>query len=325
MQLVRTTENLALRNTACAIGMFDGIHAGHRLVLENAIREARSRGLQSVVFSFANHPQALLAKTPTALLTTLQDRLTAFEAMGFDTAVILDFDETLRDMTATAFVHHLLVDHLGVKHVTVGYDHRFGKDRTGDTALLSQLGKQYGFETTVIDPVRVTDLDSISGQIVSSTLIRKLISHGNLMEANHLLGHPYGLTGTVVSGFQRGRTLGFPTANLAVPADRLIPGVGAYVVTARIGGTSQPEQPAVCNIGFAPTFEDAEPVKRVEVHLLDYAGDSFYNETLTVRFLKRLRPELSFTTVETLVRQIETDCRQARQLFAHPSHSQTQS
>ncbi len=301
MQVHRSASTINLPASACAIGMFDGIHIGHVMVLENALREARILGVPSVVVSFANHPQSLISRTPTQLLSTLEDRLAAFERMGFDYALILDFDEWLKGLSAEDFIQIILMERLGVKSVTVGYDHRFGKNRTGDGDLLKLTGQQQGFEVQIIDPVRTAD----GGQIVSSTLIRKLLTYGDIEQANQLLGHTYRLSGTVEQGLQRGRQLGFPTANLKIPASQVVPANGTYGGTAVLN--NQPYI-AVCNIGLSPTFND-QAQKRVEVHLLGYSGPDFYGEALQFTFLHRIRDEIQFPTADALIAQIQKDCQ----------------
>jgi riboflavin kinase/FMN adenylyltransferase len=278
--------------------MFDGVHVGHQMVLENALKESRLFNVQSVVFSFADHPQFLISKTPTQLLSTLEERLEQFERLGFDHALILDFDESLKNLSALDFVQEILINTLGIKSVTVGYDHRFGAGRKGDGAFLTQCGDQFGFDAQIIDPVRVGD------QIVSSTVIRKLINYGDVAQATQLLGRPYFISGVVEQGVQRGRTLGFPTANLTLDSHRLIPATGTYGGEAILDGK---KYPAVCNIGLSPTFGD-QLQRRVEVHLLGYPGNPFYGDKLTFCFHRKLRDERKFSSVEALVSQIQKDC-----------------
>jgi riboflavin kinase/FMN adenylyltransferase len=298
VKLYRSLESLQIDASACAIGMFDGVHVGHRMVLENALREARLWNVPSVVFSFANHPQSITSQTPTQLLSSLEERLAAFEAMGFDAALIPDFTPELKSLTALDFVQQILVQRMGSKSVTVGYDHRFGQGRQGDGAFLTQCGQTFGFDSQIIDPVRVDD------QIVSSTVIRKLLSFGDLVQANKLLGHSYRCTGVVEKGLQRGRELGFPTANLATEPHRLIPAIGTYGGSAWLQGK---KYPAVCNVGLCPTFGD-QTQKRVEVHLLNYQGAAFYGESLQFEFRRKLRDEVQFPSVEALIAQIRKDC-----------------
>jgi riboflavin kinase / FMN adenylyltransferase len=298
VEVCRSLNTIQLPASACAIGMFDGAHVGHQMIFENALREAKLLKVPSVVFSFANHPQFLTSQTPTHLLSSLEERLQAFEAAGFDYALIPDFNESLKGLSALDFVKQILLNCLSVRSVTVGYDHRFGAGRQGDGHFLTQCGQEYGFDAQIIDPVRVGD------QIVSSTLIRKLLNYGDLTQANGLLGRPYGLSGVVEQGLQRGRLLGFPTANLSVDVHRLVPATGTYGGTALLKGKAYP---AVCNVGLSPTFGDQDQ-KRVEVHLLDYTGSAFYGEVLAFQFSQRLRDEQKFSSVEALVTQIRQDC-----------------
>jgi len=286
--------------TVCALGMFDGVHTGHQVVCESAVRQGKLLGCPALVFSFTNHPQSVLSQTPTLLLSSLEDRLAQFEALGFDYAVMIDFDASLKNRSAQNFVEDILVDHFHAQHVSVGYDYRFGNDRQGNGLYLQQSGERLGFTVQIIDPVKVHD------QIVSSTLIRKLLTHGVIEEANPLLGRLYPLTGTVIQGVQRGQQLGFPTANLAIDTHRVIPATGTYGGVARLNGVTYK---AVCNIGLSPTFGDVTE-KRVEVHLIGYNGPSFYGDVLTFCFAEKIRDEQQFSSVEALIRQIAADCRQ---------------
>jgi riboflavin kinase / FMN adenylyltransferase len=184
MKIFRALDTVDIGPSACAIGMFDGVHLGHHMVLEQAIRASHIDGLESVVFTFANHPQSIVSQTPTPLLSTLEERIDAFDRFGFDAALILDFTPDLKDLSADAFVQTILLDTLHVKAVSVGYDHRFGQGRKGDGAFLQTQGALHGFKVDIIEPVRV------GNQIVSSTLIRKLLSYGDLTRANIRIGLP---------------------------------------------------------------------------------------------------------------------------------------
>jgi riboflavin kinase/FMN adenylyltransferase len=326
MQIHCHLQDCYLAASACAIGLFDGVHIGHVMVLENALREARIRQLPSLVVSFADHPQLLTSQTPTPLLSTLEERLARFAAMGFDHALVPPFDEELMAMSASDFVNSILCQQLNVYSVTVGYDHRFGRNRLGDGVLLKKAGQEHGFDVQIIEPVRVLDerflekppLQETKGTIVSSTLIRKLLSYGELTLANQLLGYEYNLSGIVVPGVQRGRLLGFPTANLSPKPRRLAPANGTYSGFATLGNGETYR--AVCNIGLSPTFGD-QAQKRVEVHLLQYEGPDFYGEPLQFRFEQKLRDERKFDSKEALITQIENDCQHALLSQAHPINS----
>lgn len=305
MKIIRTLGNLEIRASGCAMGMFDGIHLGHRMVLEQAIRVGKIKQLQTAVFTFANHPQSVISQTPTPLLSTMEERLEIFRSFGFEYALVLDFTPELKEMSPEAFVKTILQKTLKVQSLSVGYDHRFGKDRRGDGAFLKAQGDENGFEVNIIEPVKVGQ------QIVSSTLIRKLLSYGDLQKANQLLGRPYHITGEVIPGEGRGKSLGFPTANLQIGPERLLPAQGVYVGLAQINGKER--HPAVCNIGVAPTFGD-QPVPRVEVHILEHE-EALYGKKVSFHFLEMLRTEKAFASVDELIRQINEDCRQAQESF----------
>jgi riboflavin kinase / FMN adenylyltransferase len=317
MQTFYTLEGLSLTASACALGMFDGIHVGHQMVLETALKEARVKNIPGVVVSFTNHPQVLISQTPTLLLSSTRERLKMFEEMGFDIVVLLEFNAWLKNLSAETFVSQILLWHLGVKSVTVGYDYRFGNNRSGDGLVLSKSGQAFGFTVQIIEPVRVLTTPGRKGygQIVSSTLIRKLLSYGDVALAAQLLGMAYQLPGTVVHGLARGRKIGFPTANLAVAEGRLIPQSATYGGKAQLNGVWYP---AVCNIGTCPTFSDDNPHQRVEVHLLNYQGDLFYDVALTMQFLYKIRDEQKFDSVAALKNQITLDCQYTLEQLALP-------
>lgn len=315
MHVYHTLDSIKLSPSACALGMFDGVHLGHRMVLENALREARKYSLQSVVFSFTNHPQHVLATTPLPLLSTLEERLDTFEKMHFDAAVLVPFDNTLMQLPPETFIDAILHQALQAKSVTVGYDFRFGRNRAGNGALLHTMGKAMGhkgFETHVIEPVRCQQ------QIISSTVIRSLLSYGDIPQANTLLGYKYFLEGTVIHGDQRGQQLGFPTANLHIEhPHRLIPAQGTYCGWATV---QERVYPAVCNLGINPTFHSETTCRplRFEVHLLHYTGAAFYNDSLKFEFAEKLRDERKFDSLDALIAQIQQDCDTAEEILNNP-------
>ena len=310
MHTCRTLDELAQFNwgnqpfSACAIGMFDGIHAGHQVVLQHALRRARINNLTPAVFTFANHPQSLLNETPTPLLSSLEERLAIFERLGFELALVLDFTPDLKNLSAHDFVRQILLDGLHVKSVSVGYDHRFGKGRQGDGEFLTDEGQAHGFDVAIIEPV------TLDNQIISSTLIRKLLTYGELDKANALLGRPYTLSGKVIHGHHRGQRIGFPTANVQLDPDRLVPALGVYAGWAQ-WGLEQEVIPMVCNIGLSPTFGDIlQP--QLEVHVLDRTLE-LYDKPLRVFFTHRIRKEQRFDSIDALTAQIKTDCQTARE------------
>jgi riboflavin kinase / FMN adenylyltransferase len=285
-------------SSCLALGMFDGVHLGHQKVILDAIKKAESMDALSAIVTFADHPQCVTAKTPTKLITTLEDRLNLFEDLGVQAVVVLKFTEELSRMAAVDYLKNVLVEALHPHYISIGYDHRFGAQKKGNIDLLQKYSEQYNYEVTVIPPV------SIDGQVVSSSVIRKFISIGDIPQASKLLGRPFSIRGKVIKGEQRGRVLGFPTANLTIPDEIVSPASGVYSGMVEINDKSYF---SVVNVGKRPTFGDIEE-DLIEVHILNFDGD-LYGQEIQVLFLKRLRDEKKFRSVEELKEQIRLDCQ----------------
>ena len=287
-----------------ALGNFDGVHRGHRKILDRVRRVASERGATSVVMTFDPHPPRVVRpdKAPPLLMTTAQ-RLEAIAELGVQGAAIVCFTREMSQWDPETFVRTVLVDWLRVADVWVGANFLFGHDRAGNFSLLRTLGARYGFKAEKIDPVRYKDF------VVSSTRIRRLIGEGRVDEAGALLGHQYFVDGTVIEGDRRGRTMGFPTANLRSEND-LIPPHGVYATTATIDGVVFP---SVTNIGVRPTV-DSSGRTSIETHIFDFDRD-LYGGTVRVGFVLRLRDERAFESLEALRAQIGADCDRARVLF----------
>ena len=287
-----------------ALGNFDGVHRGHRKILDRVQRVASERGATSVVMTFDPHPPRVVRpdKAPPLLMTKAQ-KLEAIAAAGVQGAAIVRFTPDLSRWDPETFVRAVLVDWLHVGEVWVGANFLFGHDRAGNFSLLRALGGRYGFRAEKIDPVRYKDF------VVSSTRIRRLVGEGRVDEAGALLGHQYGLDGTVVVGDQRGRTIGFPTANLCTD-NELLPPHGVYATTTRIG---ELVYPSVTNIGTRPTV-DSSGRATIETHIFNLNRD-LYGASIRVVFVQRLRDERAFESLELLRAQIDADCQRARVLF----------
>jgi riboflavin kinase/FMN adenylyltransferase len=287
-----------------ALGNFDGLHRGHTKIIERVCRVASERGATAVVMTFDPHPPRVVRpdKAPPLIMTKAQ-RLDALEQAGIDGVAVVRFTQELSRWDPETFVRTVLVEWLHVSEVWVGANFLFGHDRAGNFSMLRALGARYGFRTEKIDPVRYKDF------VVSSTRIRRLISEGRVDEAGALLGHPYTIEGEVVLGDQRGRQIGFPTANLATP-NEVVPPNGVYATTVRLDGVIYP---SVTNVGVRPTF-GGEPRVVIEAHLIDVARD-LYGQTLRLGFIQRLRDERRFEGVEQLTAQIGADVQKARLLF----------
>lgn len=279
-----------------AIGTFDGLHLGHQAILRAAQEWAGQSGCRTIALTFDRHPLEVVGSGEGPLLLTMPDkRFQLIHEYGMEAVLIARFDKSLASMEPSVFIREILVGKLAVHTVVVGYNFTFGDRAAGDVAMLQDAGKKYGFQVMAVAPVE------IEGTAVSSTRIRQLLQEGRVEEAVLLLGHSFSMPGSVVPGDGRGRVLGFPTANLDVPSNHVIPGDGVYTAWA----TSQTwRKPALVAIGMRPTFGGEH--RTVEVFLLDFQGD-LYGQSLEVAFLERLRGILKFPDAESLKRQIQID------------------
>jgi riboflavin kinase/FMN adenylyltransferase len=285
------------------VGTFDGVHLGHRHILRRVREIAAAKGLRPIVVTFRPHPLAVVNPSAAPMLLTPEDeQLEALRAEGPLDVVVLEFTSDLARHTAEEFVREILIDRFHVHELVIGYDHGLGRGRQGDAAALQKLGAQLGFGVEIVPAT----LDA-SGAPISSSSIRTSIAHGDLERAKAALGRPYSFSGTVVAGDQRGRALGYPTVNIALPSPRkLLPPDGVYAVRAR---TARGVFGGMMNLGGRPTFGDLE--RTLEVHLFDVSGD-WYGERLSVDFVRRLRDVVRFAGVEALVAQLGEDARNAR-------------
>jgi riboflavin kinase/FMN adenylyltransferase len=287
-----------------ALGNFDGVHRGHRKILERVRRVAGERGATPIVMTFDPHPPRVVRpdKAPPLLMTTTQ-RLEAIAASGVQGAAIVRFTREMSQWDPETFVRTVLVDWMRVGEVWVGANFLFGHDRAGNFSMLRTLGARYGFKAEKIDPVRYKDF------VVSSTRIRRLVGEGRVDEAGALLGHQYYIDGPVVHGDHRGSSIGFPTANLCTE-NELLPPHGVYATTTTIAGVVRP---SVTNIGVRPTV-DASGRATIETHLFDF-NENLYGVRLRIGFVQRLRDERAFDSLDGLREQISADCDRARVLF----------
>jgi riboflavin kinase/FMN adenylyltransferase len=291
--------------TTLTVGTFDGVHRGHWRLLE-IVRETADRlGQPALLVTFDPHPLAIVRpdRAP-PLLTTAAEKIEVLAESPIDYAAFLRFDRVLADYSPRRFVEEILIGRLHMRHLVIGYDHGFGKDRSGDAATLRAMGTELGFGVDVVAPVLGGD------RPISSTMIRKALESGDLTTATTGLGRPYSLRGTVVRGDGRGRKLGFATANIRPPdPHKLIPMPGIYAVRA-----SLPGRPAegVLHVGPRPTFPGAEPT--IELHVFDFDGD-LYGRDIAIAFVKRIRDIVRFDTVDALVAAMNVDCLAARATF----------
>lgn len=285
-----------------AIGVFDGVHAGHRAIVGRAVSYAAEVGASSVVVTFDPHPAAVVRPDLAPLLLgDVPQRLDLLESLGVDAVLVLPFDREMASWTAEEFVERLLVSRLHARRVVVGENFRFGNRALGDVALLQQMGAAFGFD---VDAVSLVGAEPDSGDAVSSTLIRSLVAEGSVAAAAAALGRLYGISGVVVRGDARGRELGFPTANLAVPAGIAVPADGVYA--GWLVRADRSRWPAAISVGTNPTFDGVE--RRVEAYALDVEFD-LYDEVITIEFAERLRGMEKFDSVDALVDQMTRDVR----------------
>ncbi|HAQ58970.1 MAG TPA: bifunctional riboflavin kinase/FAD synthetase [Microbacterium sp.] len=318
MMLFRTSEEVPddFGPSVVTIGKFDGVHEGHRAIIQKMLADSASRGARSVVVTFDRHPLALLdpARCPPSLAEPRQKAALLAET-GIDATLMLTFDEQLAAEEAADFVRRVLVDALQAREVLVGQDFRFGRGGAGDAALLRTLGERYGFTVGEIPDVR----DGESGRRVSSTWIRELLVDGDVAAASKLLGRPPSVRGEVVHGAQRGRELGYPTANLEDVTDGLVPADGVYAGWL-IDGLAESQtgirvrRPAAISVGDNPTFDDV-PRRQVEAYVLDETDLDLYGHIVEVQFVARLRGISAFDGIEALTVQMARDVERAREIL----------
>ncbi len=306
IEITDITTFIASEPTVVTIGTFDGLHLGHRKIIERVVQSARKEGFLATVFTFFPHPRMVVQHDESLrLIHTLEEKKRVFDSLGIDLLVVQPFNEVFAQLTAEEFVSTILVKHLKVKKVIIGYDHRFGCNRTANINDMRLFGEKYGF---AVEEISVQEVDAVS---VSSTKIREALNRGDVTTAEHYLGTPYSLTGTVVHGLKLGRTLGYPTANIEVTEKyKLIPKDGVYVVCSYIGGR---KVYGMMSIGKNPTIEGKGA--SIEVYFFDFDGD-LYGQELTIEFIQYLREEQRFDTIEHLKEQLQNDETAARKAIA---------
>ncbi len=308
MKIIKFNKSAKTKDIVLALGNFDGVHSGHRKLILEALKYARKKKLPCFAMTFDPHPQEVVCPgRGLCLLTTLPERIALMRDLGVDGVIIKEFSRKISKLPPEKFIYDFLVKNLKVKKVFIGYDFAFGHKRAGTISILKKLGGKYGFAINAVRPV------SAHGHIVKSSTVRDMLTRGDFAKAVKLLGHPYSITGKVVKGRGRGRELGFPTANLLIAADKLIPAHGVYLGKIRNPNIRKSEQgknysKCVVNIGSRPTF--AEERFAVEVHIPGFHG-SLKGKVVQVELYKRLRDEIHFSDIEQLKRQISRDLKKA--------------
>ena len=283
---------------AVTVGVFDGVHHGHRMILGRLV----AAPFPATVLTFDPHPAEVLSPgTNPRLITTVEERIELMRGVGVDSVGVLDLSE-IRHLEPEQFVTQVLVAKLGVRLIVVGSDFQFGRDRAGDSEFLRKAGESHGFDVDVVDLVE-------SGRVISSSRVRRLIEEGEVATAATLLGSRYRLSNVVVPGDQRGKALGFPTANLEPPARKVIPGNGIYAAFAHVGAETLA---AAVSVGVRPTFGGTKTL--IEAFILDFDRD-IYGSVLELEFVERLRPELEFESAEALIGAMNEDVVRVRQVL----------
>lgn len=292
-----TPITIGTKKTIITLGTFDGVHIGHKKILEKLTQNTEGGKYESLVLTFFPHPRMVLnGESEVKLLNTISEKIDLLDKLGIQNLVIHPFDETFSRMTAQEFVKTVLVDQFHIQKIIIGHDHRFGKDRTANIDDLITFGKQYNFE---VEQISVQEINEVS---ISSTKIRNALLEGKIALAKKYLGYDYFLTGTIFKGKQLGRTIGFPTANLKIEENyKLIPQKGAYIVKSTI---NQKTVYGMMNIGFNPTVSSNN--LSIEINYFDFDGD-LYDHKVTVSILEYLRPEQKFDSVTLLKEQLEKD------------------
>jgi riboflavin kinase/FMN adenylyltransferase len=289
-----------------AIGVFDGVHLGHQAVISTSAEHARAANGTPVVVTFDPHPEKVLRPHAAPhLLTATPHKIALIRELGVAHLLIIKFDKQFAATEPEDFVHELMERSKPLREICVGHEWSFGKNRRGDLKLLNEFGARFDFGVVGIPPV------TVNGELVSSTAIRQAVEAGDLAKAARMLGREYTILGSVVSGDNRGKKIGFPTANLSAHNEQFPPD-GVYFAQAKLDGVMYP---GVVNLGYRPTVETGKSERILEIHLFDFERD-IYGKDLEVRFIRYLRPEKKFESVEALAHQIDLDVKQARELSA---------
>ncbi len=307
MKIFHGTENAKIsRPTVLTLGVFDGLHLGHQRIMQTVVERARETKSVPTAITFDPHPRAVLFPENTPpLLQTLDQRLAAFEVLGIEQAIVIQFNKDFASQDAEDFLRQIIHDRLQAREVYLGKGFAFGKNRGGNIELLRQMSAELGFFADEVAEV------CLRGSRISSSKIRELLTAGQVNLARRMLGRPYGIEGQIIRGDQRGRTIGFPTANLK-PKNRVIPRYGVYATANLIGGVWRR---SITNVGVRPTF-DGDRELSIESYVFDFDGD-LYGDVLRVRFLHRIRDERKFGGIEELKVQIEKDTKHALDYFKH--------
>lgn len=303
MKVITQTAGYDGADCAITLGKFDGIHRGHQQLFQKVL-EAKNQNLKAAVFTFDCSPRQLFSAHPLTVLFTEQEKRNYLKQLGIDVYISYPFTKETAAMEAEQFIQEVLVNALHAKKIVVGTDYRFGRQRKGDAELLAAFAKEYGYELETVEKLKYED------EIISSTRIREAVSEGRMEEAAAMLGRPYSFSGTIIHGRSLGHTLGFPTINLQIPEEKVLPPYGVYCSETWIGGS---HYLGISNLGCKPTVQK-EAQYGIETHLFGCDGN-LYGKHATVQLLHHTRPELRFPSVEALKAQLASDIENAKRYF----------
>ena len=297
MKIIKNVQNYQGQNSlALSIGMFDGVHFGHQKIIDQLGEIAAQKNLESAILTFWPHPRTIFnPNDDLKLLNTIEEKTYFLQKHGIQNLFLQDFSEEFRNLTGEEFIRKILVEKLHVKHLIIGYDHTFGKNKSGDFNLLQELAPELGFEVQQIEAV------DFGGQHISSTQIRNALNAGNVKLANEMLGYNYSISGTVIHGKKIGRTIGYPTANISIDQLKLLPKKGAYIVDVFLG---ERKLKGMLSIGTNPTVFGNS--LSAEVYILDFDED-IYGKEISVNFREFLHDEIKFETIEKLIEKLDED------------------
>ncbi|MGD9931228.1 MAG: bifunctional riboflavin kinase/FAD synthetase [Mangrovibacterium sp.] len=310
MKVYHDLQDFQVKNPVLTIGSFDGVHLGHVKIIDRLKEIAQQNQGESVIFTFYPHPRLVLfpKEHNLRLLTTLQEKIRLFERAGIEHLIVYPFSKAFSELSYTEFVRQILVEKLNIKSLVVGYDHKFGKNREGGFEMLQELSEIYNFNLEKLDVLLMDDIN------ISSTKIRNALEQGDVLRANKFLGHPFTLHGTVVEGQKLGRKIQFPTANIeASDPNKIIPGYGVYAVFVHVDNQ---KFMGMLNIGTRPTVNKNADHRSIEVHILQYDGN-LYGHEIELEFIRKVREEQKFSSIEELKMQLELDKTNVMRLLEH--------
>lgn len=300
------------KNTVLSLGTFDGIHKAHKEIIDKVIEKASADNCRSLLITFYPHPRSIISKDSSLkLLTTTTEKISLLESLGISDLLIINFTEEFSKLTADDFILNYIINGTGVREIVIGFDHHFGKGRSGNKETLKKFGEKYNFTVIEIGECK------INGETVNSTKIRKALERGDIESANTFLGRYYSLTGKVVAGDKRGRELGFPTANIKVDIEKLLPALGIYAVEAVVDNE---QFFGLLSIGRRPTFYNAGEII-TEAYLFDFNRD-IYGKEITVKLIERIRGEEKFNTADELIIRMKKDKEAGLEIFGRINSAQ---